>query len=197
MEEDKDFNVSRITPRLIAGKDTDWLVSREIIHEVTKVCNHGDDPGFRLFVGGDQKTMGVLLRLKKHWSKEFKHVYVGIPDLHLRKCMLHAVFKRYGILGLQHLATCTGFQTAEQWDFLESVRSIPKSFVFCERVLYSMQIAFYHEFLRSLNEEQRTDVLKILITPDENEHNETVLPLCAQYIYMMVLKMKHGLKILK
>ena len=96
--------------------------------------------------------------------------------------MLHAVFRRYAKLGLRHLATCTGFKSAEQWDFLESVKSIPKSFAFRERLLYAMQIALHFEFLKSLSNDTRIKVIKILESPDPKGFEEAVLPLYNEYI---------------
>ena len=96
--------------------------------------------------------------------------------------MLHPVFCRYAKLGLRHLATCTGFKSAEQWDFLESVKSMPKSFAFCERLLYAMRVVLHFEFLKSLSNDTRIKVIKSLESPDPEIFEEAVLPLYNEYI---------------
>ena len=159
----------RITLKAACGKDTDWNVAKEIIREATELCNREKDPNFRLFVGGDQKTMGLVLKMKMQWPEEFRHVYVGIPDLHLRKSMTRATFKRYGPLGLRHLAFLAGYKTVEQWKFLEDVYSIPKSFAFVERVYYVLRMALAYEYLKSLDEEEQK-LTQELIEKRELDH---------------------------
>ena len=155
----------RLTLKAIAGKDTDWGITRQIIREATNLCNSTEDPKFRLFVGGDQKTMGLVLRLKKQYPDEFKHVHVSTPDLHLRKSMLHVVLKRYGPLGLAHLAFLATYKAPEQRKYLEDIVSIPKSFAFAERIYYTFQLCFCFEFLRSLTPEDKDSIANFVKTP--------------------------------
>ena len=169
----------RLTLKALVGKDTDWSITREIIREATELCNPSEDPDFRLFVGGDQKTMGLVLRMKKQWPEEFKHVYVSTPDLHLRKCMLHAVLKRYGQLGLAHLAFLAGYKTPDQWKYLEDISSISKSFAFAERLFYALQLSFCYEFLKSLDPTEKNYVISFIeSTPhkiSENPHYQNFI----------------------
>ena len=53
----------------------------------------------KIFIGGDRKTMGIAMRLKKQYD-HFNQIYVTIPDLHFRKYLMHAILKQYGFLGL-------------------------------------------------------------------------------------------------
>ena len=76
---------------------------------------------------------------------------MSTPDLHLRKCMLHAVLKRYDPLGLANLAFLAGYKTPDQWKYLEDITSISKSFAFAERLFYVLQLSFCYEFLKSLD----------------------------------------------
>ena len=49
----------------------------------------------KIFIGGDQKTMAIAMRLKKQYD-HFNQIYVTIPDLHFRKYLMHAILKQYG-----------------------------------------------------------------------------------------------------
>ena len=156
----------RITRKAL---DTDWIITREILPEATELCNLHKDSNFMLFVECEQKTMGLVLRMKKQWPQEFSHIYVGTLDLHLRKCML--IFKRYGSVGLQHLTFLAGYKSAEQWKYLVDVSSIPKSYAFAERSFYTLQLCLCYEFLKSLTQEERKDVLGFIEQESNNIHD--------------------------
>ena len=55
----------RLTLKALVRKDTDWSITREIIREAAELCKPSEDPDFCLFVGGDQKIMGLVLRMKR------------------------------------------------------------------------------------------------------------------------------------
>ena len=109
--EDPDFHVKKIILTAIAGTDTDAGLAKAILNEAKKLCLEDKDQDERMFVGGDQKTIGVILTLMRQWAKELKPFYVILPDLHYRKSMLHATLIKYSSLGVEHLAKLSGYLT--------------------------------------------------------------------------------------
>ena len=82
--EDPDFHVKKNILTAIAGTDTDAGLAKAILNEAKKLCLEDKDQDGRMFVGGDQKTIGVILTLMRQWAKELKPFYVILPDLHYR-----------------------------------------------------------------------------------------------------------------
>jgi len=91
--------------------------------------------------------MGLAMRLKKQYINQYKNIYVTIPDLHFRKSLMHAIFVRYEIFGLQHIAKLIGYSHESQWSYLKNTCSIHKSFEFVELLAESMRIALSYEFI--------------------------------------------------
>ena len=93
--------------------------------------------------------------------------------------MLHAVLKRYGQLGLAHLAFLAGYKTPDQWKYLEDISSISKSFAFAERLFYALQLSFCYEFLKSLDPTEKKYVISFIeSTPhkiSENPHYQNFI----------------------
>ena len=93
--------------------------------------------------------------------------------------MLHAVLKRYGQLGLAHLAFLAGYKTPDQWKYLEDISSISKSFAFAERLFYALQLSFCYEFLKSLDPTEKNYVISFIeSTPhkiSENPHYQNFI----------------------
>lgn len=93
LHQNGDINVHRLTLPCVVGGDTDSDVAKEILSEAITLTNL--DSNDRIFVGGDQRTMNVIMRIKEEDPDKWKQIYVSIPDLHLRKCMLHSILSRY------------------------------------------------------------------------------------------------------
>ena len=75
-----------------------------------------------------------------------------------------AVLTKYGPLGVKHLSRLCGYCTDKQWEFLQGIGSISKSFAFIERLVDSMKVVQMYKFLRSV------------INSDEHKHmNEQYL----------------------
>ena len=107
-----------------------------------------------MFAGGDQKTVWLALKMMKQWQNELDHVYVALPDLHFRKSMLRAILTKYAPVGLRHLAAIAGYKAEEQWDFLVSLKSIPKTFAFVKQVMHTLILAMLYEFWQTVDTEQ-------------------------------------------
>ena len=158
-EGSSDSVTDRLTLRSVKGKDTDWSVAKSIMLDVTEMCKVKNDKSLRMFAGGDQKTMWLALKMIKQWPNELDHFYVTLPDMHFRKSMLHAILTKYAPVGLRHLAAIAGYKAEEQWDFLVSLKSIPKAFAFVERVMHTLILAMLYEFWKTVDTEQKEDLL--------------------------------------
>ena len=77
-------NSRRIILPSVGGRDTDPNVTHEILQYGSRLFLKDTENSDRVFVGGDQKTMSLAMRLKKQYSN-FDHYYVTISDLHFRK----------------------------------------------------------------------------------------------------------------
>ena len=121
----------------VGGKDTDPNLAYEILQYGLNLFINQKETSERIFIGGDQKTMGIAMRLKKQYDN-FNQIYVTIPDLHFRKSLMHAILKQYEFLGVKHLAKLCGHTTDNQWDYIKNVCSIHKSFEFLERLCDSL-----------------------------------------------------------
>ena len=140
---------SRIILPSVGGKDTDPNLAYEILQYGLNLFLNQKETSGRIFIGGDQKTMGIAMRLKKQYDN-FNQIYVTIPDLHFRKSLMHAILKQYEFLGLKHLAKLCGHTTDNQWDYIKNVCSIHKSFEFLERLCDSLRITLSFEFYNFL-----------------------------------------------
>ena len=89
------------------------------------------------------------MRLKKQYGN-FDHYYVTIPDLHLRKSLMHAVVRQYEHLRIKHLAKLCVYNTDNQWDYIKNVSSIHKSFEFLERLCWQFTFSSILRILRLL-----------------------------------------------
>ena len=85
---------SRIILPSLGGRDTDPNVAYEILQYGSRLFLRDTESSDRVFVGGDQKTMSLAMRLKKQYGN-FDHYYVTIPDLHFRKSLMHAIVWQY------------------------------------------------------------------------------------------------------
>ena len=103
----------------------------------------------RNFVGGDQKTMDIVMRLIKQYDN-FNQIYVTVPELNFQKSLMHTILKQYEFSGLKHLAKLCGHTTDNQWDYIKNVCSIHKSFEFLERLCDSLRITLSFEFYNFL-----------------------------------------------
>ena len=130
---------SRIILPSVGGKDTDPNLVYEILQYGVNLFLNKKETSERIFVVGDQKTMGITMRLKKQYNN-FNQIYVTVPDVHFRKPLMHAVLKQYKLLGLKHLAKLCGHTTDSQWEYTKNVCSIHKSFEFLERLCDSLRI---------------------------------------------------------
>ena len=139
----------RIILPSVGGKDTDPNLAYEILQYGLNLFLNQKETSERIFIGGDQKTMGIAMRLKKQYDN-FNQIYVTIPDLHFRKSLMHAILKQYEFLGLKHLAKLCGHTTDNQWDYIKNVCSIHKSFEFLERLCDSLRITLSFEFYNFL-----------------------------------------------
>ena len=87
-------NSKRIILPAIAGKYTDPRAATEILNEGLEkfldCCNEDDS----MFIGGDQKTMRLAMRLKRQHPDTYRNIYVTVTDLHFRKSFMHAVLVR-------------------------------------------------------------------------------------------------------
>ena len=79
-----------------------------------------------MFIGGDEKTMGLALKLKRQHPGTYRNIYVTIADL--CKSFMHAVLVRYESLGLKHLTRLCGFENENQWNYLKCVASTHRTF---------------------------------------------------------------------
>ena len=104
----------------IRGKDTDPNLAYEILQYGLNMFLNQKENSERMFIGGDQKTMGIAICLKKQYDN-FNQIYVTRPDLHFRKSLMHALHKPYEFLGLKHLAKLCGHTTDNQWDYIKNV----------------------------------------------------------------------------
>ena len=134
-------NSKRIILPAISGKDTDPRAATEILNEGLEkfldCCNEDDG----MFIGGDQKTMRLAMRLKRQHPDTYRNIYVTLTDLHFRKSFMHAVLVRYEELGLKHLARLCGFENQKQWNYLKCVASTHKTFEFFERLAKALRIS--------------------------------------------------------
>ena len=96
----------------------------------------------------DIKTMCIAMRLKNQYDN-FNQIYVTVPDLHLRKSLMHAILNQYEFLRLKHLAKC-GHTTNNQWKYIKSVCSIHNSSKFIGRLCDSLRITLSFEFYNFL-----------------------------------------------
>ena len=142
--EEPNFPVKKITLTSIAGTHTDAGLAKAILNDVKKLCLEESEDNDRMFVGGDQKTMEIVLNLKSQWGNELKYFYVVSPDMHYRKSMLHAILTKYSVLGVQHLAKLSGYVTGKQRFYLTNGANISKSFGFIERLCDSMRIIYIY-----------------------------------------------------
>ena len=76
-------NSTRIILPSIGGKDTDPHVTYEILQYDLNLFLRGRQNSHRVFVGEDQKTMSLAVRLKKQYE-HFNQYYITISDLHFR-----------------------------------------------------------------------------------------------------------------
>ena len=74
---------SRIILPPVGGKDTDPNLVYEILQYGVNLFLNKKETSERIFVVGDQKTMGITMRLKKQYNN-FNQIYVAAPDLHFR-----------------------------------------------------------------------------------------------------------------
>ena len=87
-------NSGRIILPSVGGRDTDPNVTYEILQYGSRLFLKDTENSDRVFVTGDQKTMGLAMRLKKQYGN-FDHYCVTIPDLHFRKSLMHAIVRQY------------------------------------------------------------------------------------------------------
>ena len=118
-----------------------------------------------MFIGGDKKTMGLALRLKRRHPDTYRNIYVRIPDLHFRKSFMHAVLVRYESLGLKHLARLYGFENENQWNYLKCFTSTHKTFEFFERLADALRIALMFEFITYVEKKQKIKRDQLLTNP--------------------------------
>ena len=78
----------------VGGKDTDPNLAYEILQHGLNLFLNQKETSERIFIGEDQKTMGIAMHLKKQYDN-FNQIYVTIPDLHFRKSLMHAILKQY------------------------------------------------------------------------------------------------------
>ena len=67
----------------VGGKDTDPNLAYEILQYGLNMFLNQKENSERMFIGGDQKTMGIAMCLKKQYDN-FNQIYVTRPDLHFR-----------------------------------------------------------------------------------------------------------------
>ena len=78
-------NIKRVILTAIGGKDTDPRAATEIFNEGLEKfldCCSADD---RMFIGGNQETMGLTRRLKHQHPDTYRNIYVTKPDLLFRE----------------------------------------------------------------------------------------------------------------
>ena len=165
-------NNTRIILPSIGGKDTDPQVTYEFLQYGLNLFLRGTQNSHRVFIGGDQKTMRLAIRLKKQYE-HFSQYYITIPDLHFRK-------SQYELLGVKHLVNLCGYNGDTQWEYLKNVCSIRKSFEFFERLCDSLCIALSFEFYSYLLETKQITSEKI-IKLDDSLITE-IMPLMDDFI---------------
>ena len=104
---------SRIVLLSVGGRDTDLNVTYEILQHGSCLSLKDTENSNRIFVGGNQKTMSLAIRLKKQYGN-FDHYYVTISDLHFRKSLMHATFTQYEHLEIKQLAKLCGYNTENE-----------------------------------------------------------------------------------
>ena len=77
----------------IGDRDTDPNVTYEILQYGSRLFLKDTENPNRVFVGGDQKTISLAMRLKKQYGN-FHHYYVTILDFHIRKSLVHTIFRQ-------------------------------------------------------------------------------------------------------
>ena len=158
-------NSKRIILPATGGKDTDTTAAIGILNEGLEkfldYCNEDD----RMFIGGDQKPMGLALRLKRQHPDTYRNIYVTIPDLYFCKSFMHAVLVRCESLGLRDLARLCGFENENQWNYLKCVASTHKTFEFFERLADAPRIALMFEFITCVEENKKITRDQLLTNP--------------------------------
>ena len=170
---------SRIILPSVGGKDTDPNLAYEILQYGLHLFLNQKETSERIFVGGDQKTMGIAMRLKKQYDN-FNQIYVTVPDLHFRKSLMHAIFKQYEFLGLKHLAKLCGHTTDNQWEYIKNVCSIHKSFEFLERLCDSLRITLSFEFYNFLIATKQITIETIFKLDDD--FTSKIVPMLRDFI---------------
>ena len=177
-----DTKTHRIILPSVGDKDTDAYVCSEILKDGMNLFLKGKCAKERLFIGGDQKTMDLALRLKRQYP-HFKQIYITIPDLHFRKSLMHAILTAYEHLGLQHLAKLCGYNNNNHWDYLRNTCSLHKSFEFLERLSESMRLALTYEFITSLLQEGKSSMNELIQRENkEKSLNNDLLQLYQTFI---------------
>ena len=151
--------------RANGGKDTDPRAATEILSEVLeKFLNycHEDDG---MFIGGDQKTISLAMRLKSQHPDTCSNIYATIRDLHFRESFMHAVWVRYEEVGLKHLGRLCGFENEKQWNCLKCVTSAHKTFEFFERLGDALRIALMFEFITYVEKNKTFTRDQLLTSP--------------------------------
>ena len=133
----------------LGGKDKHRDLAYEILQYGLDLFLNQKETSERIFVGGDQKTMGIAMRFKKQYDY-FNQIHVTIPDLHFQKHLMLPILKQYEFLGLKHLAKLCGQTTDNQWDYKRNVCSIHKSFEFLERHFDKLRITRPFDFCNFL-----------------------------------------------
>ena len=76
----------------VGVKDTDPNLAYKILQYGLSLCLIQKVTSERIFIGGDQRTMSIAMRLKKQYDN-FNQIYETMPDLHFRKSLMHAILK--------------------------------------------------------------------------------------------------------
>ena len=138
-------NTVRIILLATRGKDIDPRAVIEILNKGLEkfldCCNEDD----RIFIGGDQKTMGLALRLKHQLPDTYRNIYVTTPDLHFRKSFMR----------LKHLTRLCDLENENQWNYLKCVASTHKTFEFFKRLADVRSIALMFEFITYVEENKK------------------------------------------
>ena len=100
-----------------------------------------------MFIGWNQKTVGLVMRLRRQHPDTYRNTYLTIRDLHFRKSFMHAVSVWHERLGLKHLGRLYGFENENQWNYLKCVASTHQTFEFFEHLADALRIALIFQFI--------------------------------------------------
>ena len=134
-------NSKRIILPSIGRKDTDPRIAIEILNEGLEKfldCSKKED---RMLTRGDQKIMGLALRLKREHPDTYRNIYITIHDLHFRKSFMHAVLVRY------------------------EIDSTDKTFEFLELLADALCIALMFEFITYIEKNKENTRDQLLTNP--------------------------------